>query len=168
MFVPKELSSEDIEQTIEDFVNCAALAQTAGYDGVEIMGSEGYLINEFIVTHTNKRTDEWGGSYANRIRFPLEIIRRTRERVGKNFIIIYRLSMLDLIENGSSQDEVIQLARAVELAGATIINTGIGWHEARIPTIATKVPRSAATVEKLKPAGPAPTTAIRLDFSTGL
>lgn len=152
MFVPKELSSEDIEQTIEDFVNCAALAQTAGYDGVEIMGSEGYLINEFIVTHTNKRTDEWGGSYANRIRFPLEIIRRTRERVGKNFIIIYRLSMLDLIENGSSQDEVIQLARAVELAGATIINTGIGWHEARIPTIATKVPRAAFAwvTQKLK------------------
>ncbi len=152
MFVPKELSSEDIEQTIEDFVNCAALAQTAGYDGVEIMGSEGYLINEFIVTHTNKRTDEWGGSYANRIRFPLEIIRRTRERVGKNFIIIYRLSMLDLVEEGSSQDEVIQLARAVELAGATIINTGIGWHEARIPTIATKVPRAAFAwvTQKLK------------------
>ncbi|GAC1375668.1 MAG: NADPH-dependent 2,4-dienoyl-CoA reductase [Aquirhabdus sp.] len=152
MFVPKELSAEDIEQTIEDFVNCAALAQSAGYDGVEIMGSEGYLINEFIVSHTNKRTDEWGGSYANRIRFPLEIIRRTRERVGKNFIIIYRLSMLDLVENGSSQEEVIQLARAVELAGATIINTGIGWHEARIPTIATKVPRAAFAwvTQKLK------------------
>jgi 2,4-dienoyl-CoA reductase (NADPH2) len=142
-FIPKELSHDDIEQTIEDFVNCAALAQSAGYDGVEIMGSEGYLINEFIVTHTNHRTDQWGGSYENRIRFPLEIVRRTRARVGTNFIIIYRLSMLDLIENGSNLDEVVQLAKAIEAAGATIINTGIGWHEARIPTIATKVPRAA-------------------------
>jgi 2,4-dienoyl-CoA reductase (NADPH2) len=152
MFVPKELSSDDIEQTIEDFVNCAALAQSAGYDGVEVMGSEGYLINEFIATHTNKRSDEWGGSYENRIRFPIEIVRRTRERVGKNFIIIYRLSMLDLVENGSNLEEVIQLAKAIELAGATIINTGIGWHEARIPTIATKVPRAAFAwvTQKLK------------------
>lgn len=152
MFVPKELSSEDIEQTIEDFVNCAALAQTAGYDGVEIMGSEGYLINEFIATETNKRTDEWGGSYENRIRFPLEIVRRTRARVGNNFIIIYRLSMLDLVPGGSSLDEVIQLAKEIELAGATIINTGIGWHEARVPTIATKVPRAAFAwvTQKLK------------------
>jgi 2,4-dienoyl-CoA reductase (NADPH2) len=142
-FIPKELSHDDIEQTIEDFVNCAALAQSAGYDGVEIMGSEGYLINEFIVTHTNHRSDQWGGSYENRIRFPLEIVRRTRARVGTNFIIIYRLSMLDLIENGSNLEEVVQLAKAIEAAGATIINTGIGWHEARIPTIATKVPRAA-------------------------
>ena len=151
-FIPKELSHDDIEQTIEDFVNCAALAQSAGYDGVEIMGSEGYLINEFIVTHTNHRTDQWGGSYENRIRFPLEIVRRTRERVGTNFIIIYRLSMLDLIENGSNLDEVVQLAKAIEAAGATIINTGIGWHEARIPTIATKVPRAAFAwvTQKLK------------------
>ncbi|AXI02109.1 NADPH-dependent 2,4-dienoyl-CoA reductase [Aquirhabdus parva] len=151
-FKPKELSADEVEQTIEDFVHCAALSQQAGYDGVEIMGSEGYLINQFIVSHTNHRTDEWGGSYENRIRFPLEIVRRTRARVGKNFIIIYRLSMLDLIDNGSSFDEVIQLAKAIEAAGATIINTGIGWHEARIPTIATKVPRAAFAwvTEKLK------------------
>jgi 2,4-dienoyl-CoA reductase (NADPH2) len=110
---------------------------------VEIMGSEGYLINEFIAARTNHRDDEWGGSYANRIRFPVEIVRRVRERVGANFIIIYRLSMLDLVEGGSTLDEVVQLAKAIEAAGATIINTGIGWHEARIPTIATKVPRAA-------------------------
>lgn len=142
-FVPHALTTEEVEQTIEDFVRCAALAQYAGYDGVEIMGSEGYLINEFIVQRTNQRDDEWGGSYENRMRFPVEIVRRTRERVGKNFIIIYRLSMLDLVEGGSTLDEVIQLAKAIEAAGATIINTGIGWHEARIPTIATKVPRAA-------------------------
>jgi 2,4-dienoyl-CoA reductase (NADPH2) len=152
MFVPKELSSADVEQTIEDFVHCAALAQTASYDGVEIMGSEGYLINEFIATQTNKRTDEWGGSYENRIRFPLEIVRRTRARVGSHFIIIFRLSMLDLIEGGSTLEEVIQLAQELERAGATMINTGIGWHEARIPTIATKVPRAAFAwvTQKLK------------------
>lgn len=142
-FRPKPLSGEEVEQTIADYVRCAALAQGAGYDGVEIMGSEGYLINEFIVARTNQRDDEWGGSYANRIRFPIEIVRRTRERVGSNFIIIYRLSMLDLVEGGSTLDEVVQLAQAIEAAGATIINTGIGWHEARIPTIATKVPRAA-------------------------
>ena len=142
-FRPNPLSTEEVGQTITDFVNCAALAQSAGYDGVEIMGSEGYLLNEFIAARTNQRDDEWGGSYENRIRFPVEIVRRTRERVGPNFIIIYRLSMLDLVEGGSTQDEVIQLARAVEAAGASIINTGIGWHEARIPTIATKVPRAA-------------------------
>ncbi|MBK7000315.1 MAG: FAD-dependent oxidoreductase [Rhodoferax sp.] len=142
-FRPKPLSCEEVEQTIADYVRCAALAQGAGYDGVEIMGSEGYLINEFIVARTNQRDDEWGGSYANRIRFPVEIVRRTRERVGSNFIIIYRLSMLDLVEGGSTLDEVVQLAQAIEAAGATIINTGIGWHEARIPTIATKVPRAA-------------------------
>ncbi len=140
---PRALSTEEVYQTVDDFVRCAALAQSAGYDGVEIMGSEGYLLNEFIAARTNQRDDEWGGSYENRIRFPVDIVRRTREKVGKNFIIIYRLSMLDLVEGGSSLDEVIELAQAVEAAGATIINTGIGWHEARIPTIATKVPRAA-------------------------
>jgi 2,4-dienoyl-CoA reductase (NADPH2) len=140
---PRELAADEVEQTISDFVRCAGLAQEAGYDGVEIMGSEGYLINEFISARTNQRQDAWGGAYENRIRFPLEIVRRTRARVGRNFIIIYRLSMLDLVEGGSSFEEVAQLAKAVEGAGATIINTGIGWHEARIPTIATKVPRAA-------------------------
>lgn len=149
---PKALSSAEVQQTIDDFANCAKLAQYAGYDGVEIMGSEGYLINEFIAARTNHRDDEWGGSYENRIRFPIEIVKRTRDLVGENFIIIYRLSMLDLVEGGSSLEEVIQLAKAIEKAGATIINTGIGWHEARIPTIATKVPRAAFTwvTEKLK------------------
>ncbi|OTS49851.1 NADPH-dependent 2,4-dienoyl-CoA reductase [Acinetobacter pittii] len=149
---PKALSSAEVQQTIDDFANCAKLAQYAGYDGVEIMGSEGYLINEFIAARTNHRDDEWGGSYENRIRFPIEIVKRTRELVGENFIIIYRLSMLDLVEGGSSFDEVVQLAKEIEKAGATIINTGIGWHEARIPTIATKVPRAAFTwvTEKLK------------------
>ncbi|WP_163849119.1 NADPH-dependent 2,4-dienoyl-CoA reductase [Pseudooceanicola aestuarii] len=142
-FRPHPLTGEEVEETIADFVRCAALAQHAGYDGVEIMGSEGYLINEFIAARTNHRTDEWGGSYANRIRFPTEIVRRTRDRVGPNFIIVYRLSMLDLVEGGSTLEEVIELARAIEAAGATIINTGIGWHEARIPTIATSVPRGA-------------------------
>lgn len=149
---PHALSSAEVNQTIADFVNCAKLAKHAGYDGVEIMGSEGYLINEFIATRTNHRDDEWGGSYENRIRFPLEIVRRTREEVGEDFIIIYRLSMLDLVEGGSNFKEVVQLAKAIEKAGASIINTGIGWHEARIPTIATKVPRAAFTwvTEKLK------------------
>ncbi len=149
---PKALSSAEVQQTIDDFANCAKLAQYAGYDGVEIMGSEGYLINEFIAARTNHRDDEWGGSYENRIRFPIEIVKRTRALVGENFIIIYRLSMLDLVEGGSSFDEVVQLAKEIEKAGATIINTGIGWHEARIPTIATKVPRAAFTwvTEKLK------------------
>ncbi|MCP3724050.1 NADPH-dependent 2,4-dienoyl-CoA reductase [Paraburkholderia sp. CNPSo 3272] len=142
-FTPHELSDDEVEETIDDFVRCAALAQHAGYDGVEIMGSEGYLINEFIAMRTNHRTDRWGGSYENRIRFAVEIVRRVRERVGRDFIIIYRLSMLDLVEGGSTLEEVIELAQAVEQAGATIINTGIGWHEARIPTIATKVPRGA-------------------------
>ncbi len=142
-FVPHPLSSEEVEQTIEDFVQCAALARHAGYDGVEIMGSEGYLINEFIAARTNHRDDEWGGDYARRMRFPVEIVRRVRERVGERFIIVYRLSMLDLVEGGSTLAEVIELAQAIERAGATIINTGIGWHEARIPTIATKVPRGA-------------------------
>jgi 2,4-dienoyl-CoA reductase (NADPH2) len=140
---PRALSIDEVYQTIEDFVRCAALAQSAGYDGVEIMGSEGYLLNEFIAARTNQRDDEWGGSYAKRIRFPVEIVRRTREQVGKNFIIIFRLSMLDLVEGGSTLDEVIELAQALEGAGVSILNTGIGWHEARIPTIATKVPRAA-------------------------
>ncbi|KGX66494.1 flavin oxidoreductase / NADH oxidase family protein [Burkholderia pseudomallei TSV28] len=142
-FMPHALSASEVDATIDDFARCAALAQYAGYDGVEIMGSEGYLINEFIAAHTNHREDEWGGAYENRIRFPVEIVRRVRERVGTNFIIIYRLSMLDLVEGGSTLDEVIRLAQAIEAAGATILNTGIGWHEARIPTIATKVPRAA-------------------------
>lgn len=140
-FKPWELSKGGIKRTINDFANCALLAQEAGYDGVEIMGSEGYLINQFIVSKTNKRTDEWGGSYENRIKFPIEIVRKVRETVGKNFIIIYRLSMLDLVEDGSSWEEVEFLAKEIEKAGATIINTGIGWHEARVPTIATMVPR---------------------------
>ncbi|SIS79614.1 NADPH-dependent 2,4-dienoyl-CoA reductase [Neptunomonas antarctica] len=144
-FPPKELTQEDIEQQLQDFVRCASLAKEAGYDGVEIMGSEGYLLNQFIVTRTNQRDDEWGGDYEQRIRFPVEVVRRVREAVGTDFIIIYRLSMLDLVEGGSSHDEIIQLGKAVETAGATIINTGIGWHEARIPTIATKVPRAAFT-----------------------
>lgn len=142
-FEPHALTGDEIEETIEDFVRCAELAQFADYDGVEIMGSEGYLINEFIASRTNHREDAWGGSYENRMRLPVEIVRRTRERVGPDFIIIYRLSMLDLIEGGSTLAEVVQLAKAVEAAGATIINTGVGWHEARVPTIATKVPRGA-------------------------
>ncbi len=142
-FRPHPLSADEVEQTIDDYARCAELAQSAGYDGVEIMGSEGYLINEFIAAQTNHRDDNWGGAYENRIRFPLEIVRRTRARVGANFIIIFRLSMLDLVEGGSTQEEVVQLAQALEKAGVTILNTGIGWHEARIPTIATKVPRAA-------------------------
>ncbi|QFZ78140.1 NAD(P)-binding protein [Streptomyces fagopyri] len=142
-FTPHALTDAEVEQTIDDYARAARLAQRAGYDGVEIMGSEGYLINEFIAVQANRREDRWGGSYENRMRFPVEIVRRVREAVGENFIIIYRLSMLDLVPGGSSLDEVITLARAVEAAGATIINTGIGWHEARIPTIATSVPRGA-------------------------
>ena len=142
-FTPKELDEEGIEKQISDFVTCARLAQSAGYDGVEIMGSEGYFINQFLAAHTNHRTDLWGGSYENRMRLPVEIVRRVREAVGTDFIIIYRLSMLDLVAEGSVWSEIVQLAKAVEQAGATLINTGIGWHEARIPTIATKVPRGA-------------------------
>ncbi|AOY88274.1 NADPH-dependent 2,4-dienoyl-CoA reductase [Marinobacter salinus] len=144
-FTPKELDEAGIEKQIQDYAECAALAQSAGYDGVEVMGSEGYFINQFIVSHTNHRTDGWGGSYENRIRLPIEIVRRVRERVGENFILVYRLSMLDLIEDGSTWEEVVHLAKAIEKAGATIINTGIGWHEARVPTIATSVPRGAFT-----------------------
>ncbi|WP_328485604.1 NADPH-dependent 2,4-dienoyl-CoA reductase [Streptomyces zaomyceticus] len=144
-FVPNELTDAEVEQTVEDYARCAELAKEAGYDGVEVMGSEGYLINEFIAAATNQRTDRWGGSYENRVRFPLEIVRRIRERVGEDFILVYRLSMLDLVPGGSTLEEVVQLAKEIEAAGATIMNTGIGWHEARIPTIATSVPRGAYT-----------------------
>jgi 2,4-dienoyl-CoA reductase (NADPH2) len=142
-FTPRELSARGIERQIRAFVRCAKLSREAGYDGVEVMGSEGYFINQFLVTHTNHRTDEWGGAYENRMRLAVEIVRRVREAVGADFIIIYRLSMLDLIPDGSSWEEVVLLAKAVADAGATIINTGIGWHEARVPTIATSVPRGA-------------------------
>ena len=142
-FAPQELDEDGIEKQISDIVTAATRARAAGYDGVEVMGSEGYFINQFLVTHTNKRTDRWGGSYENRMRLPVEIMRRVRAAVGLDFIVIYRLSMIDLIPNGSSWAEVVQLARAIEDAGATILNTGIGWHEARIPTIATSVPRRA-------------------------
>ncbi len=141
-FTPRELSPRGIERQIKAFIRCAKLAREAGYDGVEVMGSEGYFINQFLVEHTNQRTDAWGGSYENRMRLPLEILARMREAVGPDFIIIYRLSMLDLVPNGSSWDEVMELARRVAKGGANIINTGIGWHEARIPTIATSVPRA--------------------------
>ena len=144
-FIPKAVSSEEIEQQIEDFAYSAKLAQQAGYDGVEVMGSEGYFLNQFIVTRTNQRDDEWGGSYDNRTRLAIEVVKRVRAAVGEKFIIIYRLSMLDLVPEGSNLSEVIQLGKAIEQAGASIINTGIGWHEARIPTIATKVPRAAFT-----------------------
>src|SRR6185437_4035732 len=149
-FKPWKLPNFLVEKTINNYARCAGLAQDAGYDGVEVMGSEGYLINEFIVTKTNKRTDKWGGSYENRIRFPLEIIRRIRQKVGPNFIIIYRLSLADLVEDGSSWDEVVMLAKKIEEAGATIINSGIGWHESRVPTIATMVPRAAFTFASQK------------------
>lgn len=142
-FTPHPLTQDEILALIEDFARCAALAREAGYDGVEIMGSEGYLINEFLSLHTNHRDDEWGGDFTHRMRFALEIVRAVRQRVGAEFIIIYRLSMLDLVDQGNTLDETVQLARAIEQAGATLINTGIGWHEARIPTIATPVPRGA-------------------------
>ncbi|WP_442801590.1 oxidoreductase [Serratia rubidaea] len=141
-FRPSALTPQEIEQTIADFARCAALAQQAGYDGVEVMGSEGYLINQFLVARTNQRDDQWGGSFTNRMRFAVEIVRAVRQAVGREFILIYRLSMLDLVEDGSDWQEIERLAQAIEQAGATIINTGIGWHEARIPTIATMVPRA--------------------------
>jgi len=151
-FTPRALSARGVERTIGDFVRCARLAQDAGYDGVEVMGSEGYLINEFIAARTNQRSDAWGGDVVRRMRFPIEIVRRTREAVGRDFIIIYRLSMLDLVEGGQDWSEIAALARAIEAAGASIINTGIGWHEARIPTIVTSVPRAgfAWVTQKLK------------------
>jgi 2,4-dienoyl-CoA reductase (NADPH2) len=142
-FPPIEMDEDGIEKQISDIVTAAKRAQEAGYDGVEVMGSEGYFLNQFLVTHTNKRTDRWGGPYENRMRLPVEVVRRVREAVGPEFIVIYRLSMIDLVPNGSTHEEVVQLAQAIEAAGATIINTGIGWHEARIPTIATSVPRAA-------------------------
>lgn len=140
-FKPRALETDEVWKTIEDYKNCAVLAQSAGYDGVEVMGSEGYFINEFLVKKTNHREDEWGGSYENRMKLPVEIVKSIRATVGENFIIIYRLSMLDLVEDGSTWEEVVQLAKEIEKAGATIINTGIGWHEARIPTIGTVVPK---------------------------
>ncbi len=151
-FTPRGLSARGVEAQIRAFVRTAVLAREAGYDGVEIMGSEGYLINQFVARHTNQRTDAWGGDFSARCRFPVEIVRRTREAVGPDFIVIYRLSMLDLIDEGNTLDETIQLAQAIEVAGATLINTGIGWHEARIPTIATRVPRAAFAwvTQKLK------------------
>ena len=144
-FTPRALSGQGVERTIRTFARCAKLAQDAGYDGVEIMGSEGYLINQFLAERSNQRTDRWGGSAENRMRFPTEIVRRTRETVGRDFIIIYRLSMLDLVDRAQAWDEIVALAQQVEAAGATLINTGIGWHEARIPTIVTSVPRAAFT-----------------------
>lgn len=144
-FKPEAATSGEIEQEIKDFISTAVLAQKSGYDGVEIMGSEGYFLNQFLAERTNQRDDDWGGSYSNRMRLPVEVVRRVRDSVGENFIIIYRLSMLDLVEGGSSFEEILQLGKAIETAGATLINTGIGWHEARIPTIATKVPRAAFT-----------------------
>lgn len=152
-FAPSEMSPRQIKKTINAFANSAELAQVAGYDGIEIMGSEGYLINQFICKRTNMRYDEWGGSYEKRMRFPLEIVKSIREAVGKDFIIIFRLSMLDLVEQGSTFEDVVLLAQKLEEAGVTIINTGIGWHEARVPTIATQVPRGAFSwvTEKVKP-----------------
>jgi 2,4-dienoyl-CoA reductase (NADPH2) len=151
-FKPSALSTKGVHQTVSDFANAAGLAQKAGYDAVEIMGSEGYLINQFLAERTNQRTDEWGGTSARRMRFPIEIVRHTRETVGEGFPIIYRLSLLDLVEGGQSWDEVMELALLIEDAGATVINTGIGWHEARVPTIITQVPRGAWawTTERLK------------------
>ncbi|WP_416139693.1 FAD-dependent oxidoreductase [Halomonas sp. HK25] len=144
-FMPRALDDDEVNQQIADYVRCARLARAAGYDGVEVMGSEGYLINQFVCRRTNHRDDAWGGNFASRIRFPVEIVRRIREAVGDDFLIIFRLSMIDLVEEGSTHDEVVALGRAVEAAGASLINTGIGWHEARVPTIVTSVPRAAFT-----------------------
>ncbi|MCH1930930.1 NADPH-dependent 2,4-dienoyl-CoA reductase [Shewanella sp. A25] len=151
-FTPSAMSSRQVRSTIKDYVSSAALAKRAGYDGVEVMGSEGYLINQFISARTNTRTDEWGGSFENRAKFAIEIVKSIREKVGRDFIIIFRLSMLDLVDNGSTWDEVVKLAQWLEAAGVSILNTGIGWHEARIPTIATSVPRGAFAwvTERLK------------------
>ncbi|WP_180978288.1 FAD-dependent oxidoreductase [Halomonas urumqiensis] len=144
-FKPRQLDAEAIEKQIDDYVRCATLAKEAGYDGIELMGSEGYLINQFVCRRTNHREDRWGGSFDNRIRFPVEIMRRVRAAVGDDFLVIFRLSMIDLVEDGSTHDEVVALGRAIESAGADMINTGIGWHEARVPTIVTSVPRAAFT-----------------------
>ena len=144
-FMPRELDATEVEQQISDYVRCAVLAREAGYDGVEVMGSEGYLINQFLCLRTNQRDDHWGGPFENRMRFAVEIVSRIREAVGKDFLIIFRLSMIDLVEEGSTWEEVVQLGRAIESAGASLINTGIGWHEARVPTIVTSVPRAAFT-----------------------
>ena len=144
-FTPRELTSDEVEARIEAYVRCATLARQAGYDGVEVMGSEGYLINQFICPRTNHRDDAWGGSFERRIRFAVEIVRRIRDAVGDEFLLIFRLSMIDLVEEGSSREEVLALGRAIEAAGADLINTGIGWHEARVPTIVTSVPRAAFT-----------------------
>ncbi|GGP42098.1 NADPH-dependent 2,4-dienoyl-CoA reductase [Shewanella algicola] len=151
-FTPSAMSGRQVRSTIKDYATSAALAKKAGYDGVEVMGSEGYLINQFISSRTNKRTDEWGGSFDNRAQFPVKIVKAIREKVGKDFIIVFRLSMLDLVDNGSTWDEVVKLAKWLVQAGVSIINTGIGWHEARVPTIATSVPRGAFAwvTEKLK------------------
>lgn len=140
---PRAFTVEQIEQTIDDFVQCAVLAQQAGYDGIEVMGSEGYLMTQFTALRTNKREDEWGGSLENRIRFPVEVVRRTRERVGPGLLIMYRISAIDLVEGGLTGDEIDRLAQALEQAGADVLNTGIGWHESVVPTIATSVPRAA-------------------------
>jgi 2,4-dienoyl-CoA reductase (NADPH2) len=142
-FPPQELDEAGIEKQIADMVTAATRAQEAGYDGVEVMGSEGYFLNQFLVTHTNRRTDRWGGAFENRMRLPVEVVRRVRQAVGPQFILIYRISLIDLVSDGSTWDEVVLLAQAVEAAGATLLNTGIGWHEARVPTIATSVPRAA-------------------------
>ena len=151
-FTPRALSSRGVGRTLRDFVNCARLAQDAGYDGVEVMGSEGYLINQFIAARTNQREDAWGGDAARRMRLAVEIVRQTRAAVGRNFIILYRLSMLDLVDGGQDWSEIVTLAKAIEAAGASIINTGIGWHEARVPTIVTSVPRAgfAWVTQRLK------------------
>ncbi|MFZ1479883.1 MAG: 2,4-dienoyl-CoA reductase FMN-binding domain-containing protein, partial [Paracoccaceae bacterium] len=152
-FPPRELDEAGIEKQIADIATAAQRAIQAGYDGVEVMGSEGYFLNQFLVTHTNKRSDRWGGDYVNRMALPVEVVRRTRAAMGPDAILIYRLSLIDLIPDGSTWDEVLQLARAIEAAGASLINTGIGWHEARIPTIATSVPRAAFAhlTAKLRP-----------------
>ena len=149
------LTAGGVRSTINDFIQCARLARDAGYDGVEVMGSEGYLINQFIARATNHRTDEWGGSFANRMRFPVEIVRGIRQALGPDFVIIYRLSMLDLVQDGSTWAEVLELATAIEQAGASLLNSGIGWHEARVPTIATLVPRAAFTwvTQRLRESG---------------